>query len=56
MDEALVQRRGVLCGDALGVLALRQAAGLPEDDVDEVAEEALADPERPVEFLDRLAL
>jgi hypothetical protein len=43
VDEALVQRHGVLGGDAPGVLALGQAAGLEEDDVDEVAEEALID-------------
>jgi hypothetical protein len=56
VDEALVRRCGVLGGDALGVLGLGQAAGLPEDDVDEVAEEALADAERLVELLDRLAI
>ena len=54
-NEALVQRHGVLCGDALDVLALGQPASLPEDDVDEVAEEAPVDPEHLVE-LERLAL
>ena len=41
MDEVLVEGRGVLGGDALGVLALGPPAGLPKDDVDEVAEQAL---------------
>ena len=56
MDEAAVERHCVLGGDAPGVLAFGQTAGLPEDDVDEIAEQALADPERLVELFDRLAL
>ena len=56
MDEALVEDRGVLGGDALGVLALGQAGGLPKDDVDEVAEQALVDAEHLVELFYRLAL
>ena len=56
MDEALVESHGVLGYNALGALALGQAAGLEEGDVNEVAEEALVDPEHLVELLDRLGL
>jgi hypothetical protein len=56
VDEAAVEGRGVLRGDALGVLVFGKPAGLPECDVDEVAVEPLVDAEQLVELLDRLAL